>query len=387
MIRVTRLIEQHLHFVDEAGDPTVASNAAHSWSDRQTLLLAVEDAGGRVGLGEAAPLPDYSPESLDDAWNALAPLVGAELGKGELGAPGSSRELLAMTAAIPSRSARFAFETAVLDLWSRRLEEPAWALLARILAELSANAGTSEALSPEEGRPISTLLPNGMERALAHAERAFARGIRCLKAKIGAHGAWAEELALLRALRHRFPEASLRVDANRSLSPEELWQRLPSLRELGLEWLEEPVRRFPQGIEWRVGVPLALDESLQTEVPDERVLREHDVRAFVLKPTTLGGFIQSFELAEIARSAGLAVVVSHAYEGPVAFSALAALSLALGPGRPADGLDRHPGVAGAPSLPGFDPEGVRIRAWLEPGFGHSLPTLLARRPPARELGA
>jgi o-succinylbenzoate synthase len=387
MIRLTRLVEQHLRFVDEAGDPAAARDAVHTWSDRQTLLLVIEDGDGGVGIGEAAPLPDYSPESLDDAWNALAPLVGTELGRIELGAAGSSRELLAVSGAITSRSARFAFETAMLDLWSRRRAEPAWALLGRVASELFRAGEAPEVVSLDEGRAISALLPNELERALRHAKNASARGIRCFKAKIGAQGAWSEELALLRAVRQRFPEAGLRVDANRSLSPEELWQRLPALRELGLEWLEEPVRRFPQGIEWPVDVPLALDESLQAGLPDERVMRAHGVRAVVLKPTTLGGFVRTFELAERARSAGLAVVVSHAYEGPVGFSALAALSLALGPSRPADGLDRHPGVADTPALPGFDAETSRIRAWLEPGFGHSLAALLEKRPPTRELRA
>ena len=93
MIRITRLLEQHFRFMDEAGEPTVARDAERAWSERRTLLALVEDGEGGLGIGEAAPLPDYSPESLDDAWNALAPLVGTELGRGELGAPGSSREL------------------------------------------------------------------------------------------------------------------------------------------------------------------------------------------------------------------------------------------------------------------------------------------------------
>jgi o-succinylbenzoate synthase len=387
MIRLTRLIEQHLRFADEAGEATSARDAERTWSERRTLLAVVEDADGRLGIGEAAPLPDYSPESLDDAWNSLVPLVGAELATDELGAPGSSRGLLAISSAISSPSARFAFQTAVLDLWSRRRGEPAWALLGRIFSELAGDDREPTVASLDEGRKVSALLPGELEVALVHAERAFSRGIRSFKAKIGAPGAWAEELGLLRALRQRFPDVTLRADANRSLSPEELWQRLPALRELRLEWLEEPVRRFPVGIEWPLGVPIALDESLQSAPPDERVLRDHGVRAYVLKPTTLGGFVRVFELAETARSSDLAVVVSHAYEGPLAFSALSALSLALGPGRPADGLDRHPGVADAATLPGFDAEHGRIRAWPEPGLGHSLDALLERRPQVRELRA
>jgi O-succinylbenzoate synthase len=370
-----RLVEQRFRF--ESEDRAVARDARRSWSERTTLLVVLEDSEGRQGLGEAAPLPDYSPDSLDQARSALAPLAEAGLAAVELGAPGSSRVLHDLSASIATPSARFALESALLDLWSRRSGEPAWALLARLRAEISGSDGPNVA-SFENGRPVAALLPSGVEPALRHAEAAFARGIRSFKAKIGTQGAWSEELGMLRDVRERFPRARLRVDANQSLSPAELAARLPALRELELEWLEEPTPRFPDGIESPLGVPVALDESLQTHTPDPESARRHGVRAYVLKPTTLGGFVRSFELADDARSAGLAVAVSHAYEGPVGFSALASLALSLGSGRPADGLDRHPGIADTTSLPAYDAEQGRIRTWSEPGFGLSLATLLER---------
>ena len=385
MIRATRLLEQRFRFfgAEDNRDGAVATDARRSWSERRTLLLALEDAEGRLGTGEAAPLPDYSPDTLDDAWNALAPLVGKPLGSGELGASGSSRELLRVTSAIASPSARFALESAILDLWSQRTGEPAWALLARIFAELS---GSSTAPTSTSGElTVAALLSGSAEQALRQAEAAAARGIGCFKVKIGAPSAWPAELATLGALRQRFPDARLRVDANQSLSLSELGERLPALRELALEWLEEPVPRYPDGIEAPLGVPVALDESLQTAPPDPMAARDSGVAAYVLKPTTLGGFVRSFELAQSARSAGLGVATSHAYEGPVGFSAIAALSLALGPGRPPDGLDHHPGVADTPVFPAFDAARGRIRTWSEPGFGLPLPKLLETREILREL--
>jgi o-succinylbenzoate synthase len=376
MIRV-RLVEQRLALEGVDASGALARDARRSWSERTTLIVVLEDAEGRHGLGEAAPLPDYSPDSLDEAKAALVPLAGAGLADVELGAPGSSRALYDLSASIATPSARFALESAVLDLWSRRSGEPAWALLARLRAEIL-GSDVPDARSFEQGRPVAALLPLGAEPALRHAEAAFARGIRCFKAKIGAEGAWSEELGMLRDVRRRFPEARLRVDANQSLSPADLAARLPALRELELEWLEEPTRSFPEGVETPLGVPVALDESLQSHTPDPTWARHHGVLSYVLKPTTLGGFVRSFELADDARSAGLAVALSHAYEGPVGFSAIAALALALGPGRPPDGLDRHPGISGAAALPALDAEHGRIRAWREPGFGLSLATLLER---------
>jgi o-succinylbenzoate synthase len=389
MIRVARLLEQRVTLPDADDDASTppAADASRVWSERVTLLFVVEDGEGNVGLGEAAPLPAYSPDSLDDAWNALLPLVGRTVGDGELGASGSSRALRELRDTLSSPAARFAFESALLDLWARRRGEPAWALLARLRDELVPDATPDPGAAASDERRVAALVPSGRGPALRHAERASARGIRCFKAKTGARGGWAEELATLRALRQAFPDAALRVDANQCLSPAELWQRLPAFRELSLEWLEEPVARFPAGIEPQLGVPLALDESLQADAPAAADASEHGVRAYVLKPTTLGGLMRSLELAADARNAGLAVVASHAYEGPVGFSAVAALSLALGGNRPPDGLDRHAGIADAPNLPALDAEHGRIPAWSEPGFGLELDELLARRPVTREARA
>jgi len=387
MIRVTRLFEQ-LWFLDaeDDRDAPVAADAKRSWSERRSLIVVLEDDEGRAGIGEAAPLPGYSPDSLDDAWEALAPLVGKNLTHGELGAPGSSRELVRVSGTIASPSARFALESAMLDLWARRENEPAWVLLATIVAELI--SGSKGAIGGGvEDCSVAALLTGDANRAQAQAERAVARRISCFKLKVGAPGAWAGELGAIRAVRWTFPEARLRVDANQSFSPAELAERLPALRELALDWIEEPTLRFPEGVQTPLDVPVALDESLQTTTPNPTAAWNSGVRAYVLKPTTVGGFIRSFELAESARSEGIAVVVSHAYEGPVGYSALAALSLALGSGRPPDGLDRHAGLADLPVHPAFDAENGRIRAWTEPGFGLELDAIQERREVVREVRA
>jgi o-succinylbenzoate synthase len=364
----------------------VATDAHRSWSERRTLVVALEDAEGQTGLGEAAPLPGYSPDSLDGAWNALEPLVGKNLTDHELGAPGSSRELIRLASSIASPSARFALECAMLELWSRRGNKPAWALLARIGTELGAD-GMRDAGAGAEGPAVASLLAGDAKQAQAQAERAVARRIGCFKLKVGAAGAWARELGAIRAVRWTFPEARLRVDANGSFSPAELAERLPALRELALDWIEEPTLGFLEGKRAPLDVPVALDESLQTTTPNAAAAWKSGIRAYVLKPTTLGGFIRCFELAESARSEGIAVVVSHAYEGPVGYSALAALSLALGGDRPPDGLDRHAGIADTPAHPAFDAENGRIHAWTEPGFALELARIREQREVVREVRA
>ncbi|MFK8003657.1 MAG: enolase C-terminal domain-like protein [Polyangiales bacterium] len=47
-----------------------AQNAKHTWTKREALIVELRD-GERIGRGEAAPLPGYSMETLDDCERAL----------------------------------------------------------------------------------------------------------------------------------------------------------------------------------------------------------------------------------------------------------------------------------------------------------------------------
>ncbi len=46
-------------------------SASGSIRERELVLLRLEDPAGRVGIGEAAPLPDYNGVSVDDVREAL----------------------------------------------------------------------------------------------------------------------------------------------------------------------------------------------------------------------------------------------------------------------------------------------------------------------------
>ena len=91
-------------------------------------------------------------------------------------------------------------------------------------------------------------------------------------------------------------------------------------------------------------VPLARDESLLDEP-------RADVAVWVLKPMALGGLTRCLELAARARESDIDVIVSHLLDGPVALSAAAALSLAVGAPNRAAGLYPPPGLGAWPERP------------------------------------
>jgi len=344
VIRAVRLVEHDLELTR-----TVASGAG-TWSNRRALTLVVEDGEGGMGLGEAAPLPGYSKDTLARAREELRTLLGRTLPErdpeGEV-----VRALGAASARLESASARMAVETALLDLWARKADKPAWALLAPL-------PGVTAPLG------LSLWLPNDADEALAAARAAWARGTRSFKVKVGRLDQADPGLSLLEALRAALgPAAELRADANQGSTPEALEAASVRLRALDLRWLEEPT---PAPLGDTFGVPMALDESLAAEAPDLGRFRASGGVAAILKPTALGGLSRTIELAAAAERAGLAVVFSHTLEGPVAFVATAALALSLGPGRPAEGLAPHDGLGGMrPSC--LDPHRDELVRW--PGSG------------------
>lgn len=325
-----------------------ARDARRSWEVRERLLVRLTDDAGLSGIGEAAPLPGYSLETIDEVNAALTALDVRAL---RLDA--AVREALASAAALLPRSlpsARFALETALLDLLGKQRALPAPELL----------GAEHDAL-----RPLAALLGPASEPGLvASAERAVTAGYRCLKSKLGSPGMLDAELAGVSALRSRFGTSiSLRLDANGTLAASELECRADSLSALSMELFEEPGGPLPADL------PLALDESLQGLTPDaaEALWQTRGARAVVLKPTSLGGIDHCLTLAERATKAGLAVVISHTFEGQFAWRAAAAVALAL-PNGAAHGLAPHPGL-GTTSPLELPVQDGHLRGWTARGLG------------------
>ncbi len=360
MSRVARLVEHHFALAR----PMVSG--AGSWSTRQSLLLVLEDDAGHSGLGEAAPLPGFSPDTLEAARSELQALLGREL------APHDPSRKLAenlrdASRAVTSPAARAALEAALLDLWAREASVPAWQLFDK--------RETAERLA------LCAWLPEGAAAAVADARRAQARGVSAFKVKLDAHRVLARGVEALEALRRTLGSGvQLRADANQSATTAELEPLLDRLRALELEWLEEPTSEPGPS---KLGLPVALDESLQPNgsLPPFAALPE--VTSVVLKPTALGGIARCLELGDHARAANRAAVASHALEGPAGYMAAAALALALGPG-PAHGLAPHVALRGLRPV-ALDSARDELVPWQAPGFGLSVDEALAGAEVDREL--
>ncbi|WP_437970884.1 enolase C-terminal domain-like protein [Sorangium sp. So ce260] len=333
---------------------------------RRGLVLSLTDDEGRVGLGEATPLPGFSPDTADEDERALTELPGG-LGAIDLQVEDVTATASAIRRAIAPLSprlrglpaARFALETALLDLVGQRLGLPVSACLGghRRDAEVQVNGLLTTSIA----------LPEMLGRARA----LVARGVRAIKVKLRSRGAegFARDLEALRALRREHPAIELRLDANAAWSLEEAPGRLALLAPLAPRFVEQPVAPELLHLLGARDVPWAADESLAVEGMPERLLEAEGCAAFILKPAMLG-LLRAHELGGRAQERGLGAVVTHLFDGPVALAASCELALALPRPPLACGLDAHAGLSAWPEIPIPQlREGGSIAASRRPGLG------------------
>ena len=151
--------------------------------DREAVVLQLVDADGQTGVGEAAPLVGHSQECLSQCMSALNG-VHKRITMDAEGWPVADG-----LSALPA--ARFALETAYLDLLARR------------------HAVSIATLFQGLAQPIPR---SAVAQSLTEAESAWQRGIRTIKVKVGDQKEASDELHILSQLRSRLGK-SLRFAA------------------------------------------------------------------------------------------------------------------------------------------------------------------------------
>jgi L-alanine-DL-glutamate epimerase-like enolase superfamily enzyme len=326
---------------------------AASLSKRAFAVLQLARSDGMTGLGEASPLPGYSPDSMAEVSNELQRIAEAPVVANPLASP---LQLLVDAFAahrVTHPAGRFAFETALLDWLGQTRGEPVHRIL----------GGDTE----RRAVPIADLVMELNSASWpARAEALLADGATHLKFKVGSD--LDAEVTALQTIRRAHPTLPLRLDANGRIELETLRRHVESLEALELELFEEPVA--PE--EWRAALhlplPFALDESLRDEELSQRLLETGRIRAVVIKPMVLGGVRAAFEVAERAAAHGAHYLVSHTFDGPIARAVTAELALALQT-ELAAGLGSHPALALWPRYRIAAIRGRQITPHDAPGLG------------------
>ncbi|MEZ4331907.1 MAG: AMP-binding protein [Myxococcota bacterium] len=328
---------------------------------RTGLLVTLEDEDGRLGHGEATPLPDFGGEDLDAcraalrsalallvdaplAVDAVEPLFGpvvervAEPSPGRVDPSAPTRPHANLREALASACAgrpvaRAALEAALASLAAERAGLP----LARWIRRA---AGLP-------GEPASTVACHALvagarpEDVAAAARAASARGFTCFKLKLAVASAASpparRDVAMDRervaALREAIGMTGrIRLDANEAWSRAEAERALAQLAPFGIEFVEQPVARLDleglAALDRDGPIAVAADESL-IEPGVEACLARRAAGIFVVKQAVLGGIAPTLALAARARAAGIRLVHSNLIEGCVGRATALALAAAL----------------------------------------------------------
>ena len=104
--------------------------AAAGLAERTFAVLTLSSEDGTTGVGEASPLPGYSPDSIDDADEELQDLIDAPIEVNPSSAPRALLDRTPEVQLMEHPSARFALESALLDWLGKVRGQPVHALLA-----------------------------------------------------------------------------------------------------------------------------------------------------------------------------------------------------------------------------------------------------------------
>lgn len=280
----------------------VYGGAAGFLEDCRTLLVRVEAQGGVAGWGEATQgRPGNTYETLETMTvmvrNYFAPrLIGMDLED-----IGPVVQQLQQTR-YGNPLGKAAVETALFDALARHYRVPLYVLLGGpYRKEIALTGGLGLDLGPKEI----------VERA-----RSLKReGFTAFKLKIGQKDR-SQDVARVRAVREQVgDEATIRVDGNGSYSFVEAREVLSELARFHIADAEQPLARgdLQSLAELRkvVGIPIAAQESVSTPEDVLAVVREKAADLLKIKLTHIGGFKRALQVAIIADTAGMPVVVGQ----------------------------------------------------------------------------
>jgi len=126
-----------------------------------------------------------------------------------------------------------------------------------------------------------------------------------LKVKLGKE----TPMERIRAVRQARPDARLMVDANEAWEIDELKAYAPQLQDLGVEFIEQPLKRgFDDALmDYDCPLPLAADESCHLPGDMEHLAALYDYINIKLDKT--GGLTEALLVAKAAQAHGLGLMV------------------------------------------------------------------------------
>lgn len=270
-------------------EPFVSSQG--TVSDREQIIVEVVGEG-TSGWGEAAvlPVPFYMAETPKTALHILSDFLIPLVLKAQ---PQNPEQLTASFSHIVGNpGAKAGVELAFWDWYAKLLNQPLYKLLGGLHDEI----------------PVGVSLPLYKDTAtlIDRVEKFLADGYPRIKIKISP----GRDLDLVSAIFSKFPQIHLMVDANASYTLNSL-QDLKKLDDYPLLMIEQPLRHGDllehAKLQQQLKTPICLDESISNRFDAIASIQLGSCKIANIKPSRVGGLIESIAIHDIFRDARLGV--------------------------------------------------------------------------------
>ena len=299
-----------------------------SSKDQIAHILVRVAADGVVGWGECASPSDpyYCPETVETCWHILKDFLGPLV----LGRDWTTiDELTALYQRVKGNAfARAGLEMACWDALGRRDGQPLAALLGGTLTEIT--SGVSLGIE----RDVATLFDL--------IDQYLGEGYRRIKLKI----APGHDVEVVRAVRARYPEIPLQVDANSAYTLDDI-ETLRRLDEFGLLLIEQPLAHDDiidhARLQAALQTPICLDESIHSADDARHALDLGACRVINIKVSRLGGLREARRVHDLCFRRGVPVWCGGMHEFGIGRAANLALCSLPGFTLPGDisGSDKY----------------------------------------------
>ncbi|MCA1576959.1 MAG: o-succinylbenzoate synthase [Acidobacteria bacterium] len=246
---------------------------------RRILIVRVFDKTGASGYGEcvAAEGPFFNHETVDTAWLITAQYVGPLLKQARLRTAGEVNGALAPIR--DNRMAKGGVEAAVWDLEAKLAGLPLWQHLGGVRGEI--NCG------------VSIGLQETTEALVEKVARELEAGYQRIKIKIKP----GKDIQLLEAVRARFPEITLSVDANSAYSLNGHLGTVKQLDDYNLLMIEQPLAPGDlvdhAKLQREIKTPICLDESIVSLASARHAQELGSCRIINIKLGRVGGHTEA----------------------------------------------------------------------------------------------
>ncbi|MBV9158224.1 MAG: o-succinylbenzoate synthase [Acidobacteriaceae bacterium] len=261
-------------------------------TDNRRILLVEVTAEGVHGWGEvtADERPFYLPETLETAWHIISDFIThAVVGK----TVAHASDFPDLVSNIRGHEmAKAAVENAIWDIEAQLAGVPLWKLIGGTLEEIACGVSLGIRESPQS--------------LIAKVEEELRSGYQRIKLKIKP----GKDLEFVSAVRNRFPDILLSVDANSAYRLEDA-PHLRKLDQFRLLMIEQPLEYDDiyahAKLQPQLETPICLDECIHNSRHATAAIETGACGIINIKLGRVGGFTEARHIQDLCRQRGIPV--------------------------------------------------------------------------------